>query len=38
VVAARAAVERGEIFDAKTITPLQYVALRESAGGRAATA
>ena len=36
--AALDAVERGEIVDAKTIMLLQYVALRESAGGRAATA
>lgn len=32
------AVERGEIVDAKTIVLLQYVALREPAGVRAATA
>lgn len=36
--AALDAVERGEIVDAKTIMLLQYVALREFAGGRGATA
>ncbi|WP_321920818.1 NUDIX domain-containing protein [Burkholderia sp. BCC1998] len=35
--AALDAVERGEIVDAKTIMLLQYVALREPAGGRATT-
>ncbi|MCM3150360.1 ADP-ribose pyrophosphatase, partial [Bacillus pumilus] len=34
--AALDAVERGEIVDAKTIMLLQYVALRETAGARAA--
>ncbi|MCA3785084.1 MAG: GDP-mannose pyrophosphatase, partial [Burkholderia sp.] len=34
--AALEAVERGEIVDAKTIMLLQYVALRETAGARAA--
>jgi len=36
--AALDAVERGEIVDAKTIMLLQYVALREPAGVRAAAA
>ncbi|KVL58893.1 GDP-mannose pyrophosphatase [Burkholderia territorii] len=36
--AALDAVERGEIVDAKTIMLLQYVALREPAAGRTATA
>ncbi|MBN3567738.1 NUDIX domain-containing protein [Burkholderia cenocepacia] len=36
LLAALDAIERGEIVDAKTIMLLQYVALRETAGARAA--